>query len=240
MEIPGKAHSRTKEGRSIMKSVIALLALIITVGQLFADDFTLVNGRQYKGVTVTRVEVDGLMVMTDSGIEKLLFTWLPKDVQQKYNYNPQAAASYALQEALAQQLRSRAAEQDRQEAAAATQQVQQTQDATKAAAAKVTKAEAFPVETDRVIQGGMLAETVTVESWQAGSVSSMASVGGGGAVSAIQGIAYHPTGKVLFIQGMPAAPDGSQFKIKAYRDGMYSQDGQTLEKWVFVSETAIH
>jgi hypothetical protein len=215
---------------------LLLIGMLIT-GRLLADDFTLINGKQYKGVTVTRVEPDGIMVMTDTGIEKLYFTWLPKEVQQKYGYNPQVAASYAAQESQAQHALYQQAEQDRENAGQAAQQAQQAQDQAKTASAKAAQAKEFLVETDQVIDGGVLVETVTMDSWQAVDASSMASIGGGGGVSGgAGGTSYNPTGKVLFIQGMPKAPDGANFQIKAYPDGMYSRDGQTLEKWVFVSE----
>jgi hypothetical protein len=73
----------------------------MAVGAL-ADDFKLTDGREYKGVTVSRAEPDGLVVVTDSGIEKLPFNLLPKEVQQKYNFNPQTAAAYSQADAAAQ------------------------------------------------------------------------------------------------------------------------------------------
>ena len=86
-----------------------------------------------------------------------------------------------------------------------------------------------------------MVETVTMEEWQAGDVSSMASVGGGGGVGGLaEGVTYHPTGKVLFIQGMPVTADGDHYNIKAYRDGLVTHNGDTLEKWVYVSEKALH
>jgi len=58
-----------------------------------ADEFKTVDGKEYKDATVTRVEPDGIVVKTKSGITKLYFTELPKDVQQRFNYNPQGAAA---------------------------------------------------------------------------------------------------------------------------------------------------
>ena len=46
----------------------------------------------------TRVEPDGIVVKTKSGITKLYFTELPKDVQQRFNYNPQGAAAYSAEQ----------------------------------------------------------------------------------------------------------------------------------------------
>ena len=92
--------------------------------KLLADDFTLVNGKQYKGVTVENVEPDGITVMTDSGIEKLYFVWLPKDVQQKYHYDAQQATAYSAQSAQADQAN---LQQRQQEAASQAQQIAQSQ-----------------------------------------------------------------------------------------------------------------
>src|SRR5262249_33471940 len=47
-----------------------------------AGDFKTMNGKEYKDATVTRVEIDGITVKTKSGISKLYFADLPKEVQQ--------------------------------------------------------------------------------------------------------------------------------------------------------------
>ena len=39
----------------------------------FADDFKLVTGKEYKNVTVTRVEPDNIVLKTKSGISKVYF-----------------------------------------------------------------------------------------------------------------------------------------------------------------------
>ena len=59
-----------------------------------ADDFKTNNGKEYKNATVTQVEADGIVVRTKSGISKLYFVELPKEVQQRFNYNPQQAAAF--------------------------------------------------------------------------------------------------------------------------------------------------
>jgi hypothetical protein len=50
----------------------------------FAEDFSLSDGREFKDVTVTRVEPDGIVVMTEDGVIKLPFKLLPPDVQQAF------------------------------------------------------------------------------------------------------------------------------------------------------------
>ena len=60
-----------------------------------ADDFKTVTGKEYKDATVTRVDPDGIVVKSKSGISKIYFQELPKEVQQRFNYNPQQAAAFA-------------------------------------------------------------------------------------------------------------------------------------------------
>jgi thiol-disulfide isomerase/thioredoxin len=62
-----------------------------------ADDFKLVDGKEYKNVTVSRVEPDGIVLRTKSGISKLYFVELPKEVQERFHYNAAIAAAYEQQ-----------------------------------------------------------------------------------------------------------------------------------------------
>jgi hypothetical protein len=63
-----------------------------------ADDFKTINGKEYKNVTVSRVEPDGVIVKTKSGISKVYFTELPKDVQQRFGYDADRAREYAAEQ----------------------------------------------------------------------------------------------------------------------------------------------
>jgi hypothetical protein len=67
----------------------------------WSDDFKTLNGKEYKNAAVTRVEPDGIVVKTKSGISKLYFTELPRDVQERFAYNPQKAADYSAQQGAA-------------------------------------------------------------------------------------------------------------------------------------------
>jgi len=60
-----------------------------------ADDFKLVDGKEYKNVTASRVEPDGIVLRTKSGISKLYFVELSKEVQQRFHYNAANAAAYS-------------------------------------------------------------------------------------------------------------------------------------------------
>jgi thiol-disulfide isomerase/thioredoxin len=61
----------------------------------FADDFTTIGGKEYRNVTVSRVEPDGIVLRTKSGISKLYFVELPKEVQERFHYNTANAAAYS-------------------------------------------------------------------------------------------------------------------------------------------------
>lgn len=53
-----------------------------------AEDFKTINGKEYKDATITRVEGDGIVLRTKTGISKVYFVELPKDVQEKFHYGP--------------------------------------------------------------------------------------------------------------------------------------------------------
>src|SRR5205809_649683 len=63
-----------------------------------ADDFKTTDGKEYKNVTVKRVEPDGIVLSSKSGISKVYFTELPKEVQQRFNYDPEKAATYSAEQ----------------------------------------------------------------------------------------------------------------------------------------------
>jgi hypothetical protein len=74
--------------------VLTLLILCFTSAAV-AEDFTTVNGKEYKEATVTRVDPDGIVVKTKSGITKVYFTELPRQVQERFHYDSAKAASYS-------------------------------------------------------------------------------------------------------------------------------------------------
>jgi putative nucleic acid binding protein len=72
--------------------------LIVCLASIaLADDFKTIDGKEYKNATVSRVEPDGIVLITKSGISKVYFTELPKEVQERYHYNPQEAAEFTAQ-----------------------------------------------------------------------------------------------------------------------------------------------
>src|SRR5436190_787145 len=84
-----------------------LFGLLLVVGfasLAFAEDFKAVNGKEYKDATVSRVEPDGIVLKTKSGITKIYFSELSKDVQERFHYNSARAAQFdAAQQAIATQ-----------------------------------------------------------------------------------------------------------------------------------------
>jgi hypothetical protein len=78
--------------------VLTFLILSFT-SAAFAEDFKTLNGKEYTDATVTRVEADGIVVKTKSGITKVYFAELPKEVQERFHYDQEKAASYSSEQA---------------------------------------------------------------------------------------------------------------------------------------------
>jgi hypothetical protein len=83
----------------VVKLVISVLVTALASSLVFADDFKTNTGKEYKNVTISRVEPDGIVVITDSGIVKLYFTELPQAVRDKFHYDEAKAAAFASTEA---------------------------------------------------------------------------------------------------------------------------------------------
>src|SRR6266566_914261 len=60
-----------------------------------ADDFKAIDGKEYKNVKVKRVEPDGIVLTSKSGISKVYFTELPKEIQERFHYDPGKATAQA-------------------------------------------------------------------------------------------------------------------------------------------------
>jgi hypothetical protein len=66
-------------------AIVAILAAL-SLSLALADDFKTINGKEYKNVTVSRVEADGIVIKTKTGLSKIYFAELPKDVQERFHY----------------------------------------------------------------------------------------------------------------------------------------------------------
>jgi hypothetical protein len=84
-----------------MKILTFLILCFASVA--LAEDFKTIYGKEYKNVTVSRVEPDGITLISSSGVSKVYFTELPKEVQKRFHYDAARAAGYQSQQAAAQE-----------------------------------------------------------------------------------------------------------------------------------------
>ena len=85
-----------------VKMKIFTFLIVCVASVTLGDDFKLINGREYKDATVTRVEPDGIVLRTNAGIAKVYFVELLKEDQERFHYNPAVAAAYSAQQAVNQ------------------------------------------------------------------------------------------------------------------------------------------
>jgi hypothetical protein len=130
-----------------MKTLKTLTLLTICVTSIaLADDFKTVNGKEYKNATVTRVEPDGVVLKHKSGVLKVYFAELPKEVQERFRYDPAKAAQFnaAEQAVIAQSNVKVQQEADAKEKAAKAQRQAQAVQAVRAQAVQAVRAQAPP------------------------------------------------------------------------------------------------
>lgn len=87
----------------------------------FCEDLKTINGQEYKDASITRVDPDGIVVKTTSGVSKIYFAELPKEVQERFHYDQQKASAYSAKEAAnysAYQKEQEEAQRQREDAAA--------------------------------------------------------------------------------------------------------------------------
>jgi hypothetical protein len=76
------------------KTIIAILATL-SASLALAEDFKTVSGKEYKDATVSRVEPDGIVLKSKSGISKVYFVELPKEVQERFHFDVAKAGAYS-------------------------------------------------------------------------------------------------------------------------------------------------
>lgn len=86
-----------------MKPAVILTTVLAALQFVVADDFKTIQGKEYKDATVSRVEPDGIVLKTKSGIAKVYFVELPRDVQERFHYDAAAAKASAEASAREQQ-----------------------------------------------------------------------------------------------------------------------------------------
>src|SRR5437868_3421141 len=112
--------------RSTPRSVAISVSLLCSIVGLRAQapysiaetqSFKTLYGKEYKNATVSRVEPDGIVFRTKSGISKVYFVELPKEVQERFHYDAAKAAQFTtVQQSAIAQSNAAVATQQRQEA----------------------------------------------------------------------------------------------------------------------------
>ena len=119
--------------QEVNTKVLTFLILLFTAAAL-SDDFKTLNGKEFKDATITRVEPDGIVVKTKSGMSKVYFAELPKEVQERFHYDPLKASTYSTEQAAnyaAYQNQQAEAQRQREEAAAKNNAILAQQQAAK-------------------------------------------------------------------------------------------------------------
>ena len=117
-----------------MQTKLFTILLLSCAAAALSDDFKTINGKEFKDATITRVEPDGIVVKTKSGMSKVYFAELPKEVQERFHYDPQKASAYSAQQAAnyaAYQDQQAEAQRQREEAAAKNNAILAQQQAAK-------------------------------------------------------------------------------------------------------------
>jgi hypothetical protein len=197
-----------------MKTLTCLILCFAPIALALAEDFKTINGKEYKNATISRVEPDGIVLKTKSGITKVYFVELPKEVQERFHYDPQKARDYSVEQA-------RGEEQGQAKGSKAKgSKESQTE------GGQVTQGEEhLAVEVVQVLPDGILAY---------GSVCAWANNYNGGEYYEST-LAGH---RMIFLQGFTGVAEGEEFQVQAHAAGTYTyQDAngasRTLEKWVF-------
>jgi hypothetical protein len=81
---------------------ILTLLIVCFASVALAEEFKAIDGKEYKNVRVNRVEPDGIVLISKSGISKVYFTEFPKEVQDRLHYDATQAAAYSAEQAASQ------------------------------------------------------------------------------------------------------------------------------------------
>jgi hypothetical protein len=79
----------------------ASMALVVSASLGLADDFKTIDGKIYKDATISHVEADGIVIKTKTGISKIYFVELPKDVQERFHYGSATPTGKAVTQRIA-------------------------------------------------------------------------------------------------------------------------------------------
>ena len=81
-----------------MSALTFLIFILCSASLVFANDFKTIDGKEYKNVKVSRVEPDGLVLTSKSGISKVYFAELPKEVQDRFHYDAAKGDAYSAEQ----------------------------------------------------------------------------------------------------------------------------------------------
>ena len=77
------------------KIPLAILAAL-SPSLALTEGFKTVSGKIYKDATISHVEADGIVLRTKTGISKVYFVELPRDVQERFHYGSAAPTEKAV------------------------------------------------------------------------------------------------------------------------------------------------
>ena len=69
-----------------MKYCGTLILAVLFASLALSEDFKTASGKIYKDATVSRIEGDGIVLRTETGISKVYFTELPQEVQERFHW----------------------------------------------------------------------------------------------------------------------------------------------------------
>jgi len=74
------------------KTALVILAAV-SASLALAEDFKTIKGKEYKNAAIIRVESDGIVLKTKTGISKVYFIELPNDVRERFHPTPAKTAT---------------------------------------------------------------------------------------------------------------------------------------------------
>jgi hypothetical protein len=86
------------EARFTMSRALLVILAALSASTALAEDFKTITGKEYKNAVVSRVEPDGIVLKGKSGIAKVYFTELPKNVQERFHHDSHQEQATAAQQ----------------------------------------------------------------------------------------------------------------------------------------------
>ncbi len=68
---------------------ICLIACAVTLAR--SEDFKTIDGKEFKNARISRVEPNGIVVITKAGVSKIYFAELPQEIQRRFHDDAQKA-----------------------------------------------------------------------------------------------------------------------------------------------------